>query len=143
MTKSLVLILGVVAFSAGMATASASIADTIVLKSELHGASEVPPNDSPAAGMVEATFDTETKLLTYTATFSGLTGPAIGAHFHGPAEPGENAGIALPFLFVMSPVKGKATLSDAQAQDMLAGKWYANVHTEAHPGGEIRGQLTR
>ena len=34
-----------------------------------------------------------------------------------------------------------ATLTDAQAADMLAGKWYINVHTAANPGGEIRGQL--
>ena len=40
-----------------------------------------------------------------------------------------------------SPIKGEATLTDAQAADLLAGRWYVNVHTRAHPGGEIRGQV--
>jgi hypothetical protein len=35
------------------------------------------------------------------------------------------------------------TLTDAQMNDLEAGKWYANVHTEANKGGEIRGQMVR
>ncbi len=42
-----------------------------------------------------------------------------------------------------SPVSGQATLTDAQAADLLAGRWYINLHTAANPGGEIRGQVTR
>jgi hypothetical protein len=132
-----------VAVFAVATAASGAMAEMITLKAELSGASEVPPNDAKAVGTVAATYDTDTKTLTYEATFSDLTGPAIGAHFHGPTDPGANAGIAVPFLFVMSPVKGKSTLTDAQAADLLAGKWYANIHTQAHPGGEIRGQLVK
>jgi hypothetical protein len=44
---------------------------------------------------------------------------------------------------VASPIKGTATLTDAQAADLAAGKWYFNVHTEANKGGEIRGQVTK
>ena len=40
-----------------------------------------------------------------------------------------------------SPIAGTATLSDGQIADLEAGKWYFNVHTMAHPGGEIRGQV--
>jgi len=32
---------------------------------------------------------------------------------------------------------------DAQIADLNAGKWYFNVHTAAHKGGEIRGQLAK
>jgi hypothetical protein len=130
-------------FAAAMAATGAALAETITLSGELSGTAEVPPNDSTATGTVEATYDSDTKTLTYEATFEGLSGPAIGIHFHGPADPGENAGIVVPFLFVASPAKGKTTLTDAQEADLLAGKWYTNVHTVAHPGGEIRGQLTR
>jgi len=42
-----------------------------------------------------------------------------------------------------SPISAPATLTDAQIKDLEAGKWYANIHTEANKGGEIRGQLMR
>jgi hypothetical protein len=65
------------------------------------------------------------------------------AHFHGPAEPGKNAGVAVPFKDPASGAEGSATLTDAQAADLMAGKYYINVHTAANPGGEIRGQVTK
>jgi len=122
---------------------AAAFAETITLKADLKGANEVPPNVSPASGKAEATFDTETRVLTWTVTYADLTGPAVGAHFHGPSEPGKNAGIVLPFKAVPSPIHGTATISESQAADLLAGKWYANIHTAANPGGELRGQMMK
>jgi hypothetical protein len=49
----------------------------------------------------------------------------------------------VPFKSPETPITGSAVLTDAQAADLLGGKWYANVHTQANPGGEIRGQMTR
>ena len=46
-------------------------------------------------------------------------------------------GVALASL-----ITGSATLTDVQAADLMAGKWYFNLHTAAHPGGEIRGQVS-
>ncbi|WP_315758363.1 MULTISPECIES: CHRD domain-containing protein [unclassified Bradyrhizobium] len=126
-----------------VAAAPIARAETVILKSELKAASEVPPNASAASGVAEASFDTATKTLSWKVTFSGLSGPPIGAHFHGPSEPGKNAGIVLPFKSPEPPITGSAVITDAQAADLLAGKWYANVHTQANPGGEIRGQMTR
>ncbi|CAN5312439.1 CHRD domain-containing protein [soil metagenome] len=128
---------------AGLLFANAASAETISLKADLKASNEVPPNNSAATGKAEATFDTATKTLAYTVTYSGLSGAAIGAHFHGPTEQGKNAGIVVPFNFVATPIKGTVVLTDAQTTDLLAGKWYANIHTAANPGGEIRGQLTR
>jgi len=119
------------------------LADVIKLQAELKGSNEVPQNTSNGSGKAEATFDTDSKVLTYTVTYSGLTGPAMGAHFHGPGEAGKNAGIVLPFKSVQSPIQGSALLSDAQAADLLAGRWYANIHTAANPGGELRGQMVK
>jgi hypothetical protein len=118
-------------------------AETITLKADLKGANEVPPNASPATGKAEAKLNTETRVLTWTVTYADLTGPALGAHFHGPSEPGKNAGIVLPFKTVQSPIEGTATLTENQAADLLAGKWYTNIHTAANPGGELRGQMMK
>ena len=129
-----------------LATALSTVAvraEVIKLHADLKGSNEVPPNTSTASGKAEATFDTETKVLTYTVTYTGLSGPAMGAHFHGPGEAGKNAGIVLPFKTVQSPIQGSATLTDGQAADLLAGKWYANIHTAANPGGELRGQMLK
>ena len=53
----------------------------------------------------------KSKQLSYTADYSGLTGNATMAHFHGPADPGKNAGIVVPVQgSVVSPIKGTATL---------------------------------
>jgi hypothetical protein len=121
----------------------AAHAETIALKADLKGANEVPPNASPATGKAEATLNTDTRVLTWTVTYANLTGPAVGAHFHGPSEAGKNAGIALPFKTVQSPIEGTATLTETQAADLLGGKWYANIHTAANPGGELRGQMMK
>jgi len=118
-----------------------SAADTATFTATLSGAAEVPANTAVGTGSLEAKLDKSTNQLTWSVTFIGLTGPATMAHFHGPAMPGANAGVAVPFPSAVSPIEGKATLTPAQAADLLAGKWYANVHTAANPGGEIRGQL--
>lgn len=126
-----------------IATSGTANAEVVKLQAELKGSNEVPPNSSTGSGKAEASYDSETKVLTYTVTYAGLTGPAMGAHFHGPGEAGKNAGIVLPFKTVQSPIQGSATLTDAQAADLLAGKWYANIHTAANPGGELRGQMMK
>lgn len=127
--------------AAGLLVASAAQAATEKFAAALSGDQEVPANTTTGKGMVEATLDTGTKVFSYHVTFSGLTGPAMAAHFHGPAAPGANAPPQVPIAHPSSPTDGKATLTDAQMADLEAGKWYFNLHTAAHPGGEIRGQL--
>ena len=126
----------------GIAFAGPAFAEK--LKATLDGKSETPPNASTGAGTADIDYDAASKKLTWKLTYSGLTGPATAAHFHGPAEPGKNAGVAVAIPnATTSPNEGSATLTDAQAADLLAGKYYVNVHTAANPGGEIRGQVTK
>ena len=138
-----VCLVGALVFALPPFLVTAANAEVVKLQAELKGSNEVPPNASSGSGKAEASFDTDTKILTYTVTYTGLTGPALGAHFHGPSEPGKNAGIALPFKSAQNPIQGTATLTEAQAADLLAGKWYANIHTAANPGGELRGQMAK
>lgn len=141
--KRAVPLLGALIFALPLVLTTAVRAEVIKLQAELKGSNEVPPNTSSGSGKAEAAFDTDTKVLTYTVTYANLTGPALGAHFHGPSEAGKNAGIALPFKSAQSPIQGTATLTETQAADLLAGKWYANIHTAANPGGELRGQMMK
>jgi CHRD domain len=112
------------------------------ITAQLSGASEVPPNDSEGTGALEASYDDRTRVLRWKITYSALTGAVTAAHFHGPALPGENASPVVPITGKLaSPITGKATLTTEQVAALMNGKWYVNLHTAAHPGGEIRGQV--
>lgn len=131
---------------AALAVAAPAMAETVTLKASLSPSKEVPPAKSNGTGEVTATYDTASKKLSWKGTYSGLTGPATMAHFHGPASPGKNAGMAVPIFAgaaAKTPFTGSVTLTDTQAKQLLAGKWYVNVHTAANQAGELRGQLTR
>jgi hypothetical protein len=131
-------------FAAAQAAAVAANAESLHYKATLNGAAETPPNDAKGTGALSATFDTDTKKLEWTVNYTGLTGPAIAAHFHGPAPAGKAAGIEVPLQPPLdSPMKGSATLTDAQAKDLADGMMYFNIHTAANKPGEIRGQMEK
>src|ERR1700756_4155107 len=91
-----------------------------------------------------ATLDTATKTPRLGVEYSGLSGSATAAHIHGPADPGKDAGVVVPFTGnLASPIKGSAILTDAQISQLENGKWYINIRTAANKAGEIRGQLVR
>jgi hypothetical protein len=129
------------ATAALVAAGSFASAEEMKFMANMTGAEEVPPVETSATGMADVTYDSDTKKLTWTLEYSGLSGDATAAHFHGPAGPGENAGPAVPIPDVASGSQGSADLTDEQAADLQAGRWYVNVHTAAHPDGEIRGQV--
>lgn len=122
--------------------ASASAA-SVTYMAKLTGAKEVPKTDSKGTGTFDGTFDTQTKVLKYTLTFEGLSGPATAAHIHGPATKTTTAGVIAPLgeKNPTSPVTGSVTLTDDQAKELRSTKLYVNVHTAANPGGEIRGPI--
>ena len=130
-----------------LSTSKPSQAAPMKFKADMNGTSEVPPTTTSGKGAVTASYDPATKVLTWEGNFSGLSGPATAAHFHGPAEVGKNAAPAVWISEkgqnLASPFKGTATLTDAQADELQKGLWYANVHTDANKGGEIRGQVVK
>ena len=138
MNRSLAALFGAAVF----ALASPALAQNVNFKATLGGGEEVPPVQTQGKGELTATFDQGSKRLTWKGNYSGLSGPATAAHFHA-AEKGKNGGVAVPISPSASPMEGSATLNDQQAADLMAGRWYVNVHTEANKAGEIRGQMTR
>ena len=110
---------------------------------QLSGAEVVPPVGGGGSGTAAVTLYPGGKWMTWEVDYVGLSGPATAAHFHGPAAAGANAGVAVglgPNLD--SPIVGSAEVTDAQAADLVAGRWYVNIHTAANPNGELRGQVT-
>jgi len=115
-------------------------------KVALTGAQQSPAVETPGTGTANLTYDPATRVVSWTISYSGLSGPVTMAHFHGPAEMGKNAGVQVWLTTkgsaADSPITGTATLTPDQATQFAAGQWYINLHTQAHPGGEIRAQVT-
>ena len=131
------------ACTATVLLAASAFAATVNLKAELKSSNEVPPVDSQGSGSVTATFDTASKQLSWKGNVTGLSGPATAAHFHS-AESGKNGAVVVPIAGAdKGTFEGSATLTDAQAEDLMAGKWYVNIHTAANKAGEVRGQVTK
>jgi len=135
--------LSTVALAFAVAGCSTMMPDKdMTFKATLSGASEVPPVVTAAKGTFSAKYMPANGLLLWNMNYEGLSGPATGAHIHGPATEAQNAGIVIGFANpVSSPMFGQVILTPAQFADLQAGKWYINVHTAANKGGEIRGQV--
>ena len=135
------LVFGLVAAAALWPNAQAAV---VTYKANLAGTAEVPPVQSPGTGNAAVNVDTATKGVTWQVEYAGLSGPAAAAHIHCGAPAGGNAGVAVPLGTAPnwnSPLKGNATLTDAQLQQLQSGQCYVNIHTEKNKGGELRGQL--
>jgi hypothetical protein len=120
---------------------------TYTLSGTASGAAERPnPVTTTASGELSGNYNADTKVLTYTIAWSGLSAPPSAMHFHGPAGVNE---VASPVVGITVPagagstgtVSGTATLTTLQESQLLAGQWYYNLHTSNHPGGEIRAQV--
>ena len=111
------------------------------------GSQETPPVTTSATGTVDANYNKLTKTLSYTVTFSGLSDSAIAAHIHGIGEAGILA--AVMQTFNNFPRRKAGTYSGSlyidgvkfTESDLLAQRYYVNIHSKTFTGGEIRGQL--
>jgi CHRD domain/Secretion system C-terminal sorting domain len=112
----------------------------------LSGNQENPSTGSSGTGTFTGRYNEVTDEFIFTVDFSGLMGTTTASHFHGPAVADSNAGIQIPLTgFPTGVTSGSfsdtVTLNETQEADLLAEKWYINIHTSAFGGGEIRGQL--
>ena len=141
MNKRILVLIG---FFSAFAAAPVA-AEVVNLAATLSAANEVPPASSSGTGTASVTYDTTSRLATWDVQVQGLSAPTSAAHFHGPGGPRENASVVIPVAKTgdASPFKGSATLTPEQAEALLAGRWYVNIHTPAHPPGEIRGQVVK
>ncbi len=142
-------------------------AQITVFTAALNGASEVPPNASPASGFGTVTLDQLLNTLLVSESFSGLIGGNAGAaHIHCCAGPGVSVGVAVGFPGFPSATSGTysqlfdlmllstynsafltanggtaAGARNALVSGLFAGQTYLNIHNGQFPAGEIRGQL--
>lgn len=132
------------AILAAFVWAGASHAAVLNWSAALAPGNEVPPVvGSSATGSATGTVDTVSRLLSWDIAFSGFDTPVVALHFH-LAPPGVPGPVALGISAISgtaSPSVGSSVISETDLADLLAGNWYINVHSEAHPPGEIRGQV--
>ena len=113
-----------------------------IFEAQLTGAQEVPVVASAGSGQAEVEFVPSTAMVRWRVSHAGLSGPVTGGHIHGPAGPGQNGPIVIPFGSLgANPIRGEARITPEQLGQLNSGQWYVNLHTARHPGGEIRGQL--
>ena len=110
------------------------------------GAQETPAVTTSATGTLTGTYNASTNQLQYNINWTGLSGVATVAHFHGPALAGVSAlpviDLAITTNGVNGNITGSATLHDTMEAHLLSGRLYYNVHSALNPNGEIRGQVT-
>lgn len=141
MRKSIVIAAGLLAAGLACGTSQAAMQ---TYKATLNGASEVPPVTTSGTGAAAINVDPTTMELSWSVTYAGLSGPAAAAHIHCGAAAGANAPVSVPFgSKLASPITGSGKMTASQLADLEAGKCYVNIHTAAHKGGEIRGQLSQ
>jgi hypothetical protein len=117
-------------------------AATISFSVQAAGANEVPAVSSGGAANAQFTFDTETNVLTYILSVTGVPESEVtAAHIHR-GEVGENGDVAYPLAEEgFTQTTGTVTLSDDDVELLFSGGLYVNVHSEDFPEGFARGQM--
>ena len=130
-------VLGTAAF---LASGGVAMAKVIPLHATLSPASGV---DSQGTGHMTGSYSTVTHRLKWHVVYKDLSSKLTMAHFHGPAQPGQNAPVLVPIVQKHhdSPIDGSKKIAASEAKVILDGMSYVNLHTTKYPMGELRGQV--
>lgn len=152
-----------------LAPAAPAAAAIIQFTASLTGDQEVPPVATDATGEAVISVDTTAETIDFVLQVVGISlddlfevsEPLGPVHLHN-APPGVNGPIVIPFPFDATytatadgftvnvtdlsfvdavALSGSTLTFDQFLAEMFAGNFYANVHTDENPGGEIRGQV--
>ena len=109
----------------------------------LNGENEAPPTSSAGRGAMSADYLPATKILHWQLTLRDLSGPVTWAFVCGPDGAGNDNAELVPINLELEggTHPGAVTLTDQQAADLIAGRFYVNIKTAKYPDGEIRGTL--
>lgn len=129
------------AIGAALLIASIASAHTVTFQVSLAGTKVVPPNGSAGTAAAVVQFNTHTGVYSIVGAMSGLEGTVLGVDLHGPGSQGQNAPSIVSMNLNGSLFNKSGTLSRAELDMLMAGLTYLDVHTSAHPDGEVRGQL--
>ena len=114
--------------------------DIVFFDATINNSNTQPRSNSSAQGSAVLEYNKKSRTLTYNVTYSGMT-PTV-AHIHSANPAWENGPVEIPFANVLtSPITGSAQLSQEQENKLILGNMYINIHSEAFPFGEIRGQI--
>jgi hypothetical protein len=130
------------AAAAALLVSGAAEAGILHYQAVLKGANETPPNATGGRGRFVGVLDTDQRLLDYTVTYSGLSGPALAAGFHG-KDTAPSATVTPAPGATPSSIHTLVKLNDSQINDLNAGHWRFDITTAANPGGEIGGAVMR
>jgi len=122
-----------------LGTVSAVNAESISLVAHLLGSTAHSGSDAFAEA--QFTYDSNSRALEYYVNYDGVA--PVKVDIHGPGGAGGNAPAIATLPLSESPISGTVTLTGEQAAELLAGKTYLDIHSQAYPDGEIRGQITR
>ena len=118
--------------------------------------SPTPPVFSSAIGSMDVSYSKETRTLSWSVTWSGLTGLVANMHIHGLGPRGYAAGVVQNIITASNGIATPGAAYGATGKisgtllvdgvvvkelDLLNGMYYMNIHTAANTGGEIRGQI--
>src|SRR5262245_36390093 len=120
---------------------------TVTMGAVLTNAQQAPPTSTGAQGVAAVFLNSANNRINWLIVHN-VVNPTLG-HFHGNGFPQTSAAVVVDLPSnsggsLASPIVGSALLTAGQAADLLAGRWYLNIHSAncgTCAGGEIRGQV--